>query len=265
MMKKDDSHCINTVEVLDWVQHSFSIDLLSCFHKQRKNRTTTKIQGVYELHGDSTEILWECPDKLKIAGTLTIHCTENKDYISVLINDQPSISITRQNASRSFTSSHLKKIEIKGSTPSTFSSGKYDITLHIQTPPSKPTPSPCYFSDYNGTATPLTCQATLPSNPDISTQTQKASLLIRGFVTVSIQDNSPSTLPIYYKTYVNMYAPKGAAIHAELSSVQVIPTIIPGSPEEELSYLYVNVSGKINVETLKKTNITLKGMYPPEH
>lgn len=262
-MRKDDNHCIKADEVLDWVQLPFSLDFLTCIHKQSKSSTTTRIQGVYELHGDTTEILWECPDKLEIAGTLTIHCTENTDNISVLINDQPSFSFNGKNTSRSVTSSQLKKIELKGSTLSTFSSGTYDITLHIQPSPTPQAFSPCYLSDYNGNPTPLTCQATLPSNPNDTTKTQKASIIIRGFITVSIQKDRPLTLPIHYKTSVNMYAPKGAVIYVKLSTVQVTHTINLSSPEEELSYLYVNVEGKIDVETLKKTNISLKGMYHP--
>lgn len=264
-MRKDDSHCIKTDEILDWVQLPFSLDYVTCFHKQNKRSFSTKINGVYELHGDTTEILWECPDKLKIAGTLTIHCTENTDSISILINDQPSFMITGNNASRSVTSTLLKKLEIKGSTPSTFSSGKYDITLHIQPSSAQPASSPCYLSDHIGNPFPLTCKATLPPNRGHRTKTEKASILIRGFVTVSIQKGYPFTFPIHYRTIINMYAPKGAGIHAKLSSIHVTPTIIPSSPEEELSYLYVNVSGKIDIETRKKTTISLKGMHPKRH
>ncbi|WP_223701157.1 S-Ena type endospore appendage [Sutcliffiella deserti] len=250
-MSMDDIHCINAVQVFDWALLPFSIDFLTCSHKQSNNSLSTKVKGVFELHGEKTEILWECPDKLKITGTLTIHCMESTDSISVIINDQPVSSISNT-ASRSFTISHFKKVEIKGFTPSTFSSGKYELTLNIQASP-----------DQNGNPTTLTCQATLPSNSDHTTK--KASIIIRGFVTVNTQNDSLFTFPIHYKTHLNMYAPKGALIQANLSSIQVTPTIIPSSPKEELSYLYVKVTGKIDVETLKKTNISLKGTDPPSY
>lgn len=258
-MQSDDQHCIQIEQVLDWVQLPFSIDVLRASHTPSSNNISTKISGVYQLQGTTEEILWKCPNDLKVSGTLTIHCMENTDAISVIINDKRSFYIT-SNSSRSFTFYQVNKVAIEGSSSSTFSSGRYELTLHFHTPTIQALLSSCFISDKNGKPSTLLCLATVTSTTQ--QQIKKASILLRGFVTIFIQRNTeyiPLTLPIQYKTTVNMYVPEDAYTHTKITKVKVEPVIIPSCPEDDLSYLYINITGKIDIETLSKTTKIIEG------
>ncbi|WP_404349652.1 hypothetical protein LG311_03410 [Sutcliffiella horikoshii] len=258
-MKRNDLHCIQMEQVLDWVQLPFSIDVLRASHTPSSDNISTKVSGVFQLQGTTEEILWECPKDLNVSGTFTIHCMENTDAISVIINDKRSFSIT-SNSSRSFTFYQIKKVAIEGLTDSTFSSGKYELTLHFQSPTIQALLSSCFLSDKYGKPSTLLCLATLTSTTQ--EQIKEAFVLLRGFVTIFIQRNTeyiPLTLPIQYKTTVNMYVPEDAYIHTEITKVKVDPVIIPSCPEDDLSYLYINITGKIDIETLSKTTKIIEG------
>ncbi|WP_404431045.1 S-Ena type endospore appendage [Sutcliffiella horikoshii] len=258
-MKPDNQHCIQMEQVHDWVQLPFSIDVLRASHTPSSENISSKVSGVYQLQGTTEEILWKCPRDLNISGTFTIHCTENTDAISVIINDKRSFSITG-NSSRSFTFYQIKKVAIEGLTASTFSSGKYELTLHFQSPTIQALLSSCFISDKNGKPSSLLCLTTSASTNQ--KHIKKASILLRGFVTIFIQRNEefiPLTLPIQYKTTVNMYVPEDAYIHTEIAKVKVDPVIIPSCPEDALSYLYINITGKVDIETIIKTTRIIPG------
>jgi len=258
-MQPDDQHCIQVEQVLDWVQLPFSIDVLRASHTPSSNKISTKVTGVYHLQGTTEEILWKCPNYLNVSGTFTIHCMENTDAISVIINDKRSFSITG-NSSRSFTFYQVNKVAIEGSSTSTFSSGKYELTLHFHKPTIQAVLSSCFISDKNGKPSTLLCLDTLTcTNQE---QIKKASILLRGFVTIYIQRNTeyiPITLPIQYKTTVNMYVPEDAYIHTKIIKVKVEPIIIPSCPQDDISYFYINITGKIDLEILCKRTIGTAG------
>lgn len=235
MQNKNQKHCIQVLQVFDWINKPINIEIQK--NLERKEFVKDEICGNIEIPCGSNTFIWKLKGELSVSGSVTICHETGCENMEVIINGK-TIFILGKEEERTIKVNDLKSVEIrcKGNKNENCM-GKYCLTLLYKLNKSCFSPGGscklvCFLSDECGNPkdslecleiTQSTCRPnikiTLPNGKDLILQ--KVKILKKGFITIETIDKGKKckicTLPFQILEDLILCAPLGTFVKCEIN------------------------------------------------
>ncbi len=199
MQTHSQKHCINVVEVIDWMVKPVHMKMRKTINSNKI--VTDHICGNIELTCGENALLWKSIGPLSVSGCVTICHQAGCEQMEVLLNGRSKFIVSKEEET-TINVDNLKSIEVKcNGNKKEICFGTYDLTLYYKWKElnlqAKSSPFVCYLSDEDGNPThSIVCQE-IPedkSRPDVKVKLpngktivqQLVKILNKGYVTVQL-------------------------------------------------------------------------------